>query len=178
MKLRNNYSLESVIGMIIILSTIYGCAHKQEKIEEVKNKLIGSWRIDKVKWIAKDTTLLLVPNSKGLLLITDGHYSIAWSPREKRIPFKNLGAPTAEETIAGFQSIVFNSGVHESTDSTFTTIAQIAKVPGFEGGKQLYRYETKNDSKIILTLFDEYYPDNTKPNWSGKWKTEFYLYRE
>jgi len=175
MKQLNYNHFKIVISFLLIV--LIGCSNNQEISQKAKTSLKGAWTIDKTTWISKDTSVTLIPKNKGYLLITNGNYSIAWSSVERRIPFKSLSNPTQEETITGFQSIVFNSGYYNITDSTFTTTAKLAKVPGFEGGKQFYNYIFQNDSIVRLTLFDEMYPDNSKPNWSGKWKTEFVLKR-
>mgnify|MGYP000312510904 FL=1 len=83
-----------------------------------------------------------------------------------------MSNPTEEEIKAGFSSIVFNSGTYTSTDSTMVTEAIIAKVPGFEGGKQYYRYILEGN-QLSFTMYDETYPDGSKPQWSGLWKTKF-----
>ncbi|MEQ8576637.1 MAG: hypothetical protein RIB63_21415, partial [Fulvivirga sp.] len=76
-----------------------------------------------------------------------------------------------------FKTVVFNSGSYEISDSVFTTTADIAKVAGFESGKQYYKIEFKED-ELYLTMFDETYPDGKKPEWYGKLKILFKLKRE
>ena len=72
-----------------------------------------------------------------------------------------------EETIAGFRSIVFNSGSYQIANGDFITTADIAKVPGFEGGIQHYRFSV-SDGQLSLQLYDETYPDGGKPEWLGR----------
>lgn len=108
-------------------------------------------------------------------MLTPERYSIIWTPsRQPRAPFKILSKPTENEIKSGFGSIVFNSGTYQMADSTITTQAILAKVPGFEGGQQFYDYSFENDF-LILTMYDETYPDGNKPDWAGKWKTKFVL---
>ena len=78
--------------------------------------------------------------------------------------------------IEVFHSIAFNAGTYELTDSALTTTAIIAKVPGFEGGKQFFRYHIDH-STLTLVMFDETYPNGTKPTWSGKLEVKFVLKR-
>ncbi len=111
----------------------------------------------------------------GIFIFTDDSYAISWTPTDTpRVPFKNLSKPTDEELIAGFRSIVFNAGNYSYTDSTAVAIPIIAKVPGFEGGKQFYRYRI-DGSILHLTMYDETYPDGEKPGWFGRYVTEFVM---
>ena len=140
-----------------------------------ENRLLGSWDVKEVHWISNDTTVTIEHAQPGILMLTPERYSIIWTPtRHARAPFKILSKPTDDEIKSGFRSIVFNSGTYLMTDSTITTKALLAKVPGFEGGMQFYDYQLKN--KILtLTMYDETYPDGTKPDWAGIWKTQFVL---
>ena len=58
-----------------------------------------------------------------------------------------------------------------------TTIADIAKVPGFEDGKQFYRMNFDNNL-LELVMYDETYPNGDKPEWYGKLKVKFILIKE
>ena len=98
-----------------------------------------------------------------------------WTPLDKpRTPFKNLSKPTDKESINGFQSVVFNGETYTFSDSTVTTTANIAKVPGFEGGIQFYNYKISKDT-LYLTMFDETYPNGEKPKWLEKYITKFIM---
>lgn len=155
-----------LVGFIL---TLYSCTMKNPN----KNNLLGSWNLTEVRWVSDDTTYYLKKPKLGLLLITPKSYSIIWSPtKEERIPFKILSNPSDEEIKSGFRSIVFNAGSYSRTDTTLTTTSVLAKVPGFEGGKQLYNYNLK-ENQLSLLMFDEIYPEGGRPNWSGVWKTNF-----
>lgn len=160
------------IAIALLLSlvlSLYSCNTKRHR----KNNLLGSWNLTEVRWVSADTTYYLKKPKLGLLLITPKSYSIMWSPtQEERVPFKRLSNPTNDEIISGFRSIVFNSGRYSYTDSTLTTTSVLAKVPGFEGGKQLYNLSLA-ENRLSLLMFDETYPDGGKPNWAGVWKTNF-----
>lgn len=164
---------------IIILSllTLILSACNQHKAQTPNNPLLGSWTMQKVTWTSKDESHPIDNAQAGIFLFTPNSYSIQWTPSPKaRTPFALLSKPTDKEKIAGFTSVVFNAGSYEYTDKTVTATATIAKVPGFEGGKQFYTYSINEDT-LTITMFDETYPDGTKPEWSGEWKTEFVLGR-
>ena len=130
-----------------------------------------------VHWVSEGETFSIPDAQPGLFLFTPESYSIMWTrTKEPREAFKNLSAPTDDEMKAGFRSVVFNGGRYTFSGDTVTTVATIAKVPGFEGGKQFYRYTIEGDT-LRLTMFDETYPDGAKPEWAGTWETEFVLER-
>ncbi len=101
-----------------------------------------------------------------------------WSPKTSpRTPFKHLSKPTEDEILQGFRSIVFNAGTYVVNGDQLVATAQVAKVPGFEGGQLFYLFNHTDNNQLTLTLYDEIYPDGSKPDWSGKWKTVFTLHR-
>ncbi len=137
----------------------------------------GSWEMKSIHWITKDTTYTIKEAQPGLFIFDSKRYSIMWTPIDTlRTPFKNLSNPEEKEIIAGFKSVVFNGGTYTKNDSSIVTKASIAKVPGFEGGQQFYQYEILNN-QLELTMYDETYPDGSKPQWYGKYKTKFVMER-
>ncbi len=156
---------------------LYSCNNnsKKEHLNNEMPSILGTWEIKSIHWITKDTTYSIDKAQPGMIMLTSNRYSIMWTPiEEPRTPFQNLSKPTDEELKSGFRSIVFNCGTYKYSDSTITTTAKIAKVPGFEGGKQFYRYKL-NNNKMELTMFDEIYPDGTRPEWYGEFQTKFIL---
>lgn len=161
-----------VLRIFLILLLCFGC----QKQNREKNKLLGAWSIEEVSWQSKDTTVSIIPSQKGMLVVTPKHYSISWCPiQEGRSAFHNLSQPNELEVLQAFKTIVFNSGGYRLKKGDFITEATIAKVPGFEGGKQFYQYQVLDNENLRLTLYDETYPSGEKPNWHGTWKTIFSL---
>ena len=173
------YTPISIIALILF-AVSYSCGPAVTEANMPKVEvcpIVGSWSMKAIHWVTKDTTYSIPEAQPGVLIITPGRYSIMWTPTEKpRTPFENLSEPSEEELIAGFRSVVFNTGTYVYTDSTITTTAEIAKVPGFEGGIQYYRYALQGD-ELTFTMFDETYPDGTKPAWFGRYETKFVLER-
>lgn len=164
----------------IVLIFLFSCNTEEgnttiKKEVETINPILGAWEMAEIHWITSDTTYSINKAQPGIFLFTPKRYSIMWTPvKETRVPFVDLSKPTEKEIIYGFQSVVFNGGTYTFTDSTVTTVAKIAKVPGFEEGIQFYKYIINKDT-LFLTMFDEIYPDGTKPGWSGKYKTQFVM---
>jgi len=164
--------MKTIVLPLLILALT---ACNQHKVQTTNNPLLGSWKMVKVTWVSKDKSHPIDNAQAGIFLFTPSSYAIQWIPTPKpRVPFVLLSKPTDEEKMAGFSSVVFNAGSYEYTDNMVTTTAYIAKVPGFEGGKQFYKFKIINDT-LSLIMFDEIYPNGTKPNWFGKYKTEFVM---
>ncbi|MEP2276186.1 MAG: hypothetical protein ABJH98_12065 [Reichenbachiella sp.] len=173
----NSTRIKSIAIFLIAGLALYACQPTQLNKTPEPHPLIGSWEMTSIHWITADTTYSIQEAQPSLFMIDTTRYAIMWTPQdEPRTPFENLSQPTPEEMQAGFRSVVFNGGSHTMTDSTLTTTAYIAKVPGFEGGKQFYNYTAEND-QLTLVMFDETYPDGTKPSWYGKYQTKFILKR-
>lgn len=141
------------------------------------NVLKGAWQVKEIHWITPDTIYSINEAQPGIFLVSDSIYSFIWTPiKEKRTPFKELAAPTEKEVIYGFQSIVLNAGTYKKTDSIFEIKALVAKVPGFEGGQQMFKYKV-NEDLLELKMVDETYPNGKKPSWHGKLETRFVMNR-
>ncbi|MBX2817940.1 MAG: lipocalin-like domain-containing protein [Saprospiraceae bacterium] len=144
---------------------------------QAQNDLMGSWSMEEIHWVTPDTTYSITSAQPGILMVSKSRYAFIWTPTtQPRTAFKVLSAPTMEETKAAFSSIVFNSGRYAIEDGILTTTSTIARVPGFEGGKQMFKISLKGD-QLELTMFDETYPSGEKPEWYGKLKTRFLLTR-
>ena len=167
-----------LIWLTLFLVISSSCSDKKSiKTAQEKCAIWGSWEIQAIHWVTKDTTYSINKAQPGLFMIDQERYAIMWTPPQApRQPFKVLSQPTDEELKNGFRSIVFNAGKYEMNDSTLITQAEIAKVPGFEGGKQCYRYTIQSDT-LQMTKYDETNPDGTTPEWYGKVQTQFVLKR-
>lgn len=149
-----------------------------EAIENATNPLFGSWKMYEINYIYADTTYTATMEYPGRLVVANGTYSIMYNPYgSERKSAKTLSKLTEEEMVYAFKTVVFNSGAYTLSDSVFLTTADIAKVAGFEGGKQYYKIEFVEDA-LHLTMYDETYPDGKKPEWYGKLKILFKLRRE
>lgn len=172
--LDNRYTARSLAGF-------YGneqVIHLIDQLEWGSNPLSGSWRFSEIHYVYQDTTYSIYDAQPGRLLVGPHHYTIMYTPgRTNRQPFRSLSKPTDEEIREAFQSIVFNTGSYERSDSLFVTTADIARVPGFEGGRQYYKYQV-NGRKLNLRMIDETYPDGTKPAWYKKLEILFILTKE
>ena len=159
-------------GLLVVVLSSVGCQnHKSQR----QHPIIGTWLLDSVTWHSKEQSQHIEKAQPGMFIFDESHYSLMWSPKQSpRLPFTDLSKPTDDEILQGFRSIIFNAGAYQISANEIITTAIVAKVPGFENGQQFYRYQVENN-KLILTMYDEKYPDGSKPDWSGQWETEFTL---
>lgn len=171
-------SIKCHLFLLTILASLCACGPKRLiNVAPGKPILMGNWEVQELHWVSPDKTRSIVPAQTGMFMLNETRYAIMWTPTPtSRTPFGVLASPTDEELKAGFNSIAFNAGTYELTDSVITTTAIIAKVPGFEGGKQFFRYHIDH-STLTLVMFDETYPNGTKPSWSGKLEVKLVLKR-
>jgi len=149
-----------------------------DKLELASNRMLGSWKVTKIDYVYKDTTYTLEEPYPGRLLVTPWRYSIIYNPwSDARIPFKVLSKPTDAEMLHAFKTLVFNTGTYQIENGFFITTADIAKVPGFEGGVQKYKFSITGN-ELTYTMVDETYPDGSKPSWFGKLEVKFTLLKE
>ena len=161
--------------LLLLCGPFHGLFLGSVHAAESTNPLLGAWHLTGVEWQSTQRTSALTNVQPGLFIFTENHYALMWSPiNEPRTPFKVLSKPTDEETIAGFKSVVFNGGSYQYAEGELVTTAEIAKVPGFETGQQFFKADAQGD-QLTLTFYDEVYPDGSKPEWAGKWRTVFTL---
>ena len=164
-----------VFNLVSLFLIVLSCAQKDSN--NSRNSFQGSWNIEEVHWITPDTIYSISKAQPGIFMVSPKRYSIIWTPTyNPRTAFKKLAYPTDEEIISGFKSIVFNSGTYSLNDSTFNIQASIAKVPGFEGGKQTFTYKL-DGNKLRLKMIDETYPNGDKPDWYDNLETLFLMSR-
>ncbi|MEM8524213.1 MAG: lipocalin-like domain-containing protein [Bacteroidota bacterium] len=168
--------------LVLFLSMLVtGSLFSQDSVDSlhtINHLLSGSWKVEAIHYEYTDTTYVVNEVDYGRFLFTEDKYVVLYNPlMNERTPFENLSKPSDEETIKAFRSIVFNSGSYKLEKDVITNTPDIAKVPGFEGGKQYYRIG-EQEEYLTLTMFDETYPSGKKPEWFGHLKIRFFLRRE
>lgn len=163
--------------MIVVLSIATACTTATGSNDRDSNPMQGTWSITGINYIYSDTTYRVTCTYPGRLIVDESKYSIMYNPYgTERESADTLSKMTDDEIKYAFKTIVFNSGSYEIIGQDFVTTADIAKVPGFEGGIQHYRIGTDN-SKFSLTMYDETYPSGEKPEWFGNLEIQFLLNR-
>ena len=166
---------------LLSLTEEMGTPQVKEKVREYeKNRdaIVGSWTLTEIQYIYSDTIYIVENPAGGIFMGNPERYLIMYHPTQQARPvFKAFSQPTCEELRSAFQHLVFNTGKYLLTDSLMTVSPDLARVPGFEGAKQLYRYSIQ-DKQLTLTLFDETYPNGKKPEWYGKLQIQLQFQQE
>jgi hypothetical protein len=130
-----------------------------------QNPLVGVWRVAEVKTVTADSESTNSTPLPGLYIFTQGHYSAVWSTSDApRQMYEDRWQPTADEKIAAYDSIVVNAGTYELKGSDLVTKPIMARVPGFGGGKALWKYRVDGDD-LYLEMFEEYTKDGIRAEW-------------
>jgi len=146
----------------------------EKNVERIK----GSWVIQNIQYIYTDTTYEVSTPAPGIFMVSDARYIILYHPTDRpRTPFADFSNPSCDELKQAFQHLIFNTGTYHMTDDLFVAKPDIARVPGFEGAQQRYRYKLDGDV-LSLTMFDETYPNGKKPEWYGKLQIQLQFKRE
>jgi hypothetical protein len=176
------YTILKRVGLglsLLFLILSINCTDKLIQNEEIENSIVGSWMLTEIQYIYSDTTYIAKEIQEGRFIFTSNRYALQYNPEMRpRAPFYNLSNPTNQEIIKAFRSVVFNTGSYKNNDSLLQTLADFAKVPGFEGGKQFYRVKYHTRDSMALTMFDETYPNGDKPAWYNKLSIKFILNRK
>ncbi|NND87818.1 MAG: hypothetical protein HKM28_01070, partial [Flavobacteriaceae bacterium] len=162
-----SYQLEELIAYFEI---------EGEKI--LQHKLQRSWKVQEIRYEYPDTTYIMNSERMGRFIFADSTYALIYYPEMKTRPnFKQLSSPTSPEMLKAFKTVVFNSGSYKWEGSRLITQADLAKVPGFEGGKQFYEVNRYSQG-LEIVMYDEQYPNGESPNWVGTLRITFQLIPE
>ena len=169
----NAITLAQAIGNEAIIKTI-------EKRRRRSNAIIGSWQLVSIdyNYINKDTIIHVESEYPGRFIINESHYSIMYNPYfGTRKPFNDISNPSKDEMQYAFKTLAYNSGSYDIRENILTTHPDIARVPGFEGGNQVFEFLIENNS-MQLKMFDETYPNGNKPEWHKKLEIVFNFKKE
>jgi len=113
----------------------------------------GAWRFSQLQSISAEGETTTVPTHESMLLFSSGHYSIAFSRGDTKIPpYGGVWAPTDAEAVARMASIVVNSGSYEISGSSLTTRPIFALVPSYIGGRTEYEFSLSGDTLTLRVV--------------------------
>jgi hypothetical protein len=69
-----------------------------------------------------------------LVIFGKKYFSMLYVPSDKERPIYAGAAPTAEEKVAAFDSLIANAGTYEFKGKTLIIHPTVARNPGFAGG--------------------------------------------
>ncbi len=96
------------------------------------NPLAGVWSMTA---ITADDGSMIEPSQSGLFIFTESHYSAVYSlGADPRPQAATAFAPTSDEMVAQYQTIIVNTGTYDVSGSTITFRPMVAKSAEFVGG--------------------------------------------
>jgi hypothetical protein len=139
---------------------------KQEGfMEKDSTGVIGVWQVKEIRRqnVESPVTDKPFPN---LFFFAPRHYSMVWVLGVDE-PFTERWAPTDEEKIKRFDSMVINAGTYEIDGVTITAHPMVARIPDFVGGKLICEFNVDKDT-MRLKFVDEYSFDGVQAPWVAK----------
>ncbi len=113
------------------------------------NPLLGVWSMTA---ITADDGTMIEPSQSGLFIFTEDHYSAVYSLGADPRPLAATAfAPTSDEMIAQYQTIIVNTGTYDVSGSTITYRPMVAKSPEFVGGHATADYAIDGNTLTLNT---------------------------
>jgi hypothetical protein len=93
----------------------------------------GVWKVAEIVTTGDGAGTISNPQP-GLMMFGRKYYSIMYVASDKERPIYAAAAPTKEEKVAAFDSLLANAGAYEISGKTLTIRPTVARNPGFTGG--------------------------------------------
>lgn len=132
------------IGLSVLLTNL-SCNQggSEAKAAPSTNPLHGVWSVTKM---SPSDGGSIDPSQPGLFIFTEDHYSAVYSLGADPRPLSNEAfAPTSDEKVAQYDTIIVNTGTYEADGSTITFHPTVAKSPEFIGGRSTMKYQISGD---------------------------------
>lgn len=137
------------IGLVFLFTNV-SCNQRgsEAKAAPSTNPLRGVWSVTEM---SQSDGGSIDPSQPGLFIFTEDHYSAVYSLGADPRPLSTEAfAPTSDEKVAQYDTIIVNTGTYESDGSTITFHPMVAKSPEFIGGHSTMNYQMSGD-KLQLT---------------------------
>ncbi len=154
MRLRSRVVPAAVALVVLLTTASCGQAPAPAPAEPSApaNPLHGVWSMTS---ISGDGGATIDPSQPGLFIFTEGHYSAVYSLGADPRPLSAAGfAPTSEEKVVQYDTIIVNTGTYEVSGSTITFRPMVAKSPEFIGGHSTMDFQLRKTGQKgdVLTL--------------------------
>ena len=110
----------------------------------------GIWKVAEI--VTTGNVAANVSNPQpGYMMFGQKYYSVMYVASEKERPTYAGAAPTIEEKVAAFDSLLANAGTYELSSGILTIRPTVARNPGFTGGA-FATYRVTADGKTIWLM--------------------------
>ena len=138
------------VALTLGVVAITACGDQAAQEEEAAaNPLLGAWSMTA---ITADDGTMIEPSQSGLFIFTEDHYSAVYSlGADPRLLSATAFAPTSDEMVAQYQTIIVNTGTYDVSGSTITYRPMVAKSPEFVGGHSTMDYAIDGNTLTLNT---------------------------
>lgn len=134
--------MKQLLLVLFLIFIVSGFAYSQGR-----NKIEGVWKVAEILITGNNAGKVSYPQP-GLMMFGKKYYSIMYVASEQERPIYAGAAPTPEEKIAAFDSLLANAGTYEISGKTLTIRPTVARNPGFSGGG-FATYQISFDGKAL-----------------------------
>ena len=136
------------VALTLGVVAITACGDQAAQEEAAANPLLGAWSMTAIT--AYGT--MIEPSQSGLFIFTEDHYSAVYSLGADPRPLSATAfAPTSDEMVAQYQTIIGNTGTYDVSGSTITYRPMVAKSPEFVGGHSTMDYAIDGNTLTLNT---------------------------
>ncbi len=133
------------LGVLVVTA----CGDQAAQEAAAANPLLGAWSMTA---IADNDGTMIEPSQPGVFIFTEDHYSAVYSlGADPRPPSATAFAPTSDEMVAQYQTIIVNTGTYDVSGSTITYRPMVAKSPEFVGGHSTMDYAIDGNTLTLNT---------------------------
>ncbi len=137
------------VALTLGVVAITACGDQAAQEEVSANPLLGVWSMTA---ITADDGTMIEPSQSGLFIFTEDHYSAVYSLGADPRPLSATAfAPTSDEMVAQYQTIIVNTGTYDVSGSTITYRPMVAKSAGFVGGHSTMDYAIDGNTLTLNT---------------------------
>lgn len=134
--------MRRAILVLLAVFIVSGIANAQGR-----KSIKGIWKVAEITVTGNNAGKVSNPQP-GLMIFGKKYYSILYVASEQARPIYAGAAPTPEEKIAAFDSLLANAGTYEISGKTLTIRPTVARNPGFTGGG-FATYQVSVDGKTL-----------------------------
>jgi hypothetical protein len=147
-----NFTASPIVPVALTLGVLAITACGDQAAREAAapaNPLVGVWSMTA---ITADDGTMIEPSQPGLFIFTEDHYSAVYSISADPRPLAaTTFAPTSDEMVAQYQTIIVNTGTYDVSGSTITYRPMVAKSAGFVGGHSTMDYAIDGNTLTLNT---------------------------
>jgi hypothetical protein len=159
--------------VVVVAFLIGGAAWPQSTTEEIKQRVVGTWKVVSSQWTLKNGKKsfdpVLGPRGVGYLIYAADGHMCAGLMNPDRPQWKNNAKPTNQEKLSTFDNFYAHCGRYEidAQKHVLVHLPDVAMTPDYVGTRQIrpFRFE---GTRMILS--DKEKDDPEVASWEIVWE--------